>query len=424
MNLKISRGSTVCNFVVLFVLLSLRLLYIVSLPIDSNLLSYLTWGVSVVIYLFFFNAIQSFKAEYSHFLGRYFTYILVVQLILSIYSMVTYNETVLDMYICAGAYLLLLFAYVLILAFESDGLETVLNRVFFFYTIMLVLLLVHAFIYNNSGQSIFAFTITSIRNNRARIVTGPLTGLYCIYAFHRFLRRKEKKGLLFLILALVAIFYAEMTRANQVAIVITIAVIWLFYKDRTTSNIVRGLVVIIALFILLNSGVVDQILNMFSTDYSVNSEASSTLARYNAMEYFSQYTDENPLLGMGWVRPYTAELTRIWSGPKSAAYFDDLGFLGQFYRQGILGALIYIIFILRMFFVVVRINKENPYRAMLIGILAYVVSSMLTLNCFDGSRILGVAFYLAIFEYIYNKDGMIDYSIEEEYDEDRYLDIS
>ncbi len=241
-------------------------------------------------------------------------------------------------------------------------------------------------------------------NNRLRVALGPLTGLLVCYTFYKFLKGyKQVVTLSVISIILISLFYVEMTRANQLAILVTLFIMWLFYKERSKKNILKYMVAFCLVLILYFGGFFDSVLNMLSVDTSVNSRAMSTVARLNAIEYFSEFTKKNPLIGMGWIRPYTDRLTKIWSGPDNAYFFDDLGFLGQFFRQGILGVLVYIIMLIRMIYIIHQLRYEYNYKILLIGIFTYICATMPSLNCFDGSRILAVPFYIAIFEYIYKK---------------------
>ena len=109
---------------------------------------------------------------------------------------------------------------------------------------------------------------------------------------------------------------------------------------------------------------------------------------------------------MGWIRPYTDRLTKIWSGPDNAYFFDDLGFLGQFFRQGILGVLVYIIMLIRMIYIIHQLRYEYNYKILLIGIFTYICATMPSLIVLMDLE-FGGSFYIAIFEYIYKNIHII-----------------
>lgn len=401
MNLKIKKRSQASIIISLLIILSLRVFYLFRLPISAPIIMYMTWILSVVMF-FLYARNRRVMRDYGTFLQPYFTYVLVAQFIICIYSMLVYDETVLDMFICAGGYLMFLFTYVVIRIYECDGMDYMLNRVFWIQLIYTVMVTVHAVIFNNTGRRLFLFPSDTLRNDNVRIGLGVFIGIYFVYAFYNWLQGNRRTLMTVAIaIGVFGLFYADMTRAAQIAVIVTMACMWLLHRERSKASVIKFMIAIIVLVIFLDSELFTSILNVFSTDNSVNALSLSTLARYNAIEYFSQFTKKNPLIGMGWIRPYTDELTRIWSGPTNTAYLDDLGFLGQFYRQGILGVIIYIALLVRMGYVILKIKGKCDERTLLIGIFAYILFTLPSLNCFDGERMMVMPFYLATFEYIY-----------------------
>lgn len=402
--MRIRIGSNVSIWIIFIVLLSMHLLYLMKLPIDSVMYSYITWAMSFAAYLYFYKGIKKIKKTDGTFLTKIFFYIFCVQIILSIYSIRTYGETILDMLICAGEYFILLLTYVIMLSFYKDGEEFLLNRVYIIELIYILIVLICSFFYNKWGVSLFAFTLSKdgLKYGRIRLGLGPLGALFFIYSFKKILRKEKILFSIFsLLIGLLGLFYSEMTRANQIAIIATLFCMWIFNREGGIRNTIKYFVFIIGAVFFFNSELFTRIINSFSSNEVINSQASSTVARINAIEYFSKYTRDNPLMGMGWVRPYTPRLTRIWAGPNEAAFFDDIGFLGQFFRLGILGASYYVIILIRMIYIIWRLDKNDKNKLVLIGILFYLICTMPSLNCFDGQRILAMPFYLAIYEYSY-----------------------
>jgi hypothetical protein len=176
----------------------------------------------------------------------------------------------------------------------------------------------------------------------------------------------------------------------------------LLYSDNKNIKILMtmGLIAITA-YVLL-SGTFSSFFDSFSVD---SEEASSTTARLNAIEYFKTFIDRNPFLGMGIIRPYTAELTLIWSGPFGTAYFDDLGLLGGFYRMGILGLSVMVIPLLRMSYLTYKLWRLKAKEAYtLLGVVVYLLASQTAQNYLDFQRAVIASFYWAIIEYLYYKN--------------------
>lgn len=401
--MKIKLKNKVSMAIVIYVILTFRFWYIIKLPIDNKSWTYLLWAIAVVLYIYFLKGKQKIEGHYP-FIRIYFTYILFAELIICGYSILKYDETVADMYICAGSYFVLLITYMVLMIFEKKGMEYLLDSIFLVFMIFVILVIIHSLIANHSAINLFYFEDKGSKTDNVRISLGPLAGLSIIYMMYNFLiGRQKKKMMISMLISFFALFYSETTRANEVAICASVFIMWIFYKKNSDKRVIKYIIACFLMIIFFNSQLFSNVLNTFSVDASVNSSYMSTLARYNAIEYFSSYVKSNPIMGMGWIRPKTIELTQIWSGPRGVYFFDDLGFLGQFFRQGILGALIYLVLIFRMVYVYVHIKSKDLHRQkiILMGIITYSIATMVSLNMFDGVRVLAVPFYIAITEYIF-----------------------
>lgn len=401
--MKLRVGSKGTIIILMLTLISFHFLYLFELPINDNSVRYLTWIAAILGCCIYYPGVMRIRNTFP-FVRNYLTYVLFSQIIICIYSIFKYQQTIIDMFMTAGVYVMLAVSCLIIINFENYGMDFLLKKVLSIQFIVIVLALIHAAVYNTTGSILLAFDMDSFLNHRLRISLGPLTGLLVCYAFYKFLNGYKRVAMLSVMaVVVISLFYMEMTRANQLAIFVTVFMMWFFYKERSRKSVLKYMAAFCLVLILYFCGVFDHFLNILSTDSSVNPRATSTLARIHAMEYFSEFTKRNPLIGMGWIRPYTDRLIRIWSGPNNTYFLDDLGFLGQFYRQGLLGAFIYIILLLRMVYILYRLRYQCDCKIFLIGIFTYICATMPSLNCFDGSRILAVPFYIAIFEYTFRK---------------------
>lgn len=403
MNTKNKSASGIV--ILILVIISIRFFSIVELPIPKVYISYFTWLFAVFVYIYTFKGRNRIHSRYP-FIGKYFTYITIAQLILCVYSMIKYNETVLDMLVCIGAYSLLLITYAILVSFEKDGMKFLLDGIFWIMFINTSLILIHAIVLNFTGVRLLGFVEMTSKNANARIGLGALTSIFMIYAFYNLIN-KNRMVLMSIALAIgiIALFYVAMTRASQFAIIISLFVVWVFHRNNSRKDAIKYVVIGVLLVILLNSSVYTNILSVFSIDPNINENYTSTEARYNSIDYFSQFTDANPIMGMGWVVPKNEELTKIWSGKSGTSYFDDLGFLGQYYRQGLLGLAIYVILIIRMLYTTLKIKKGVPEKAFCAGLCAYVLATTVSLNCFDGQRMITVPFFIACTEYVYYRQN-------------------
>jgi len=399
--MKIKIGSNAYRIIAVFVLACLHFCYIFANPLNNNQWNYATWIIAIAIYCYFWPGKRKLKKVYP-FVSKYITYIIFSQTIICLYSMNRYNETILDMFMCAGGYSMVLLTYPILLSFEKDGIERLLDTLFGIVSCFVFCAVIHSVIYNYTGKALLFFPDGNYRHGNYRIDLSTLIGFFFVYAMYNLLTGRRRVLMLFgLCLGLFSLIYTEMTRANQLAVICTLFIMWFFNKERSTNQIIKFVVAMGALLVFLNSELFVKVISILSIRKSVNSEYLSTLARVSAIEYFSQYTKDNPLIGMGWVRPYTESLTKIWAGPNERAFFDDLGFLGQFFRQGILGAIIYLALIFRMLWVVAKVPKNDPKRLLLIGLCSYVICTLPSLSCFDVQRIIAVPIYLACTEFLH-----------------------
>ena len=402
--MKITTKSTAGISVIVLIIVCMHFFSIVKLPIPSAVISEISWVLAFLIYIYTFKGRCRIHPKYPY-IGRYFAYIVIAQIVLCIYSMIKYNETVYDMLLCVGAYSILSITYAILISFEKDGMQFLMDAVFWLVFISICLAIVHALIYNFTGIKLLGFDEIASKNVNIRISLGALMGVFFVYTFYNILQKRKRCLMtIALLLGVFAVFYVEMTRAKEVAVLGTLFIMWAFKKQNSKKDIVKYLIILMVLIVFLYSGLFESVLNTFSINPNINDQYQSTEARYNAIEYFSTFTDNNPLFGMGWVRPYTDELTKIFSGPTRTSFFDDLGFLGQFYRQGLLGVGIYLALILRMIYITFRIGKKRSEKVFCAGLTSYVLFSTVSLNCFDAQRMLAVPFYIACTEYIYYRD--------------------
>ncbi len=401
--MEIKKKSVSGIVVLIFVVVSMRFFSLFNLPISNTSLTHITWIMAMLIYAFAFKGRSRIKPKYPY-ISKFFTYILVVQFILCVYSMLKYNETVKDMFLCVGLYFVLLITYAILLSFEKDEMIFLLDGIFWIMLIHTCLILIHAVVSNFTGIKLFKFVELTSKNANVRVGLGALMGIFFVYAFYNLInKRKTVLMSIAVVVGLFTLFYVDMTRGKEVAVIFSLFVVWIVNKTNSRKDLIKYIIAGVVLIVFLNSNAFSYILDAFSINPKVNADYQSTLARYDAMEYFGKFTKQNPLMGMGYVVPKTEELTKIWSGSSGRSFFDDLGFLGQFYRQGLLGASIYVILVVRMIFTTVKIKKGMKEKAFCAGLCSYVVLSAVSLNCFDAARILAVPFYIACTEYIYYK---------------------
>jgi hypothetical protein len=265
----------------------------------------------------------------------------------------------------------------------------------------MVLRLIDAVLSNYLGSALLGGYLAS-KTAFVRAYAGSLYVVVMIYTFWKIvICEATRRDIVVFVLGLVLELYVQQTRMYQLSLFMTFLFIWIFQRKKVSKKLFQYAVLIFFTVVFFGLGLHHEIINSFSTDPTVNDAANSSIARLNSIAYFNGFFLERPLLGMGWVRPVGDYLTSIAYGPTHTAYLDDLGFLGQVFRMGILGAMFYVLLIARFAYIYFRLPKSSKYKTLVLGILVFIIISAGTLNCFDGQRILGTAFFMAIVEKIY-----------------------
>ena len=154
--MKITNKSSAGIAVIVLIVVCLRFFSVVNFPFPSALLSELSWVLAFLIYIYTFKGRCRIKTKYP-FIGKYFAYIVIVEFILCVYSMIKYNESVYDMLLCVGAFFLLSVTYAILISFEKDGMQFLMDAVFWLVFINTSLAIVHALIANFTGIKLFGF---------------------------------------------------------------------------------------------------------------------------------------------------------------------------------------------------------------------------------------------------------------------------
>jgi hypothetical protein len=371
-----------------------------------TLLALITWAILI----YFFIKKQSYGNKFKKygFLYGYIFLTIVVMMIQYIYSAVQYSQTLLDVFMMGQCYFSLIMVPIYLYLFEDDPEEcSRMIRWFAIIGIVNTAILLFGAVFLDAGISLPYphLNVVGRRNNHIRVGYSNVGYFSLFYCFGELLRqgvRKTKLLTVYLILALIGVLIFVNTRVITIAVVVAILLMIASSSGNRNTKILLTAGAVLVLAYIIATGTVFTFFDSFSID---SEEASSTIARLNAIEYFRTYTDSNPLLGMGIIRPYTPELTLIWSGPYGTAYFDDLGLLGGFYRMGILGTIILVIPLLRMSYLTYRIWKQKSSEAFVfVGVIAFILVSQTAQNYLDFQRAVVASFYWAVLEFIYKKN--------------------
>lgn len=320
-----------------------------------------------------------------------------------IYSYTKYSQGPVALYNCFRYYLYFLLVLPVIYIFtKQNGYDGLMSVIIFMVLLVLGLRMLHALVYNFTGSTLFSTIEHYERYNRLRIGITPLFSLVYIYSFNKLLNERliKRKVKWFVIIAFIITYllYVNMTRGYLIAIILTSVFMFLF-KSRVKNNQAVVWALSFALIIALYStGMFETFLQSFSE--SNEETGDSTIARQYAIEYFSQYTSDNPIFSMGFVCPTNDYYTAIYSGPTLTCHFDDLGISNMWYHYGALGVLITILTLGRIVYLFIKICLSNSKNKLLfIGSIVYISSTQVSLSVFDGQRILSFIIMWAMFEY-------------------------
>lgn len=350
-------------------------------------------------------------APYSNFTKKYFFGVLFVFFIQSTYGIVSYNQTILDMYIVLCPYLLILQVPIYIHIFQKYSFHHVLKLIVIFVSIDCFFVLLYSLSFNLINIKIpflhysieDPFGFFRIRSDRLRLsFGGAFLCIMPLFSFFMFISKNgiskiKIKYLLLLILSITTIIYSTQTRMLLIALILSLLVMW--FSSKPNIKVKVKILFFVSVLVLLNINTIISFKDSFSTN---NEETGgSSLAREYAFNYYSQFTDNNIFLGMGPVRNYRPDLDILISGKEGVAHFDDIGIFGLFFRYGILGLSCYLLFVFYLFYTLMKVKKYNHhYYPLLCGLFSWVIFTSPSLIITDVQRMPLFPLILALFEYI------------------------
>ncbi len=338
--------------------------------------------------------------------GRFVTSVLIytvlVVIITAVYSMRTYSESVLDIFI-ASFHFFILFATPLLFYLFQRSEKTMHNllKVLVFLGVASSLV---AILQGVCSQLHIRFLLPGsyqfggYRYGRIRLSPTNLARFSALYLTYKFIAEREKRLLTGMCasVGLFSIIYYGSTRMDMIAFAVCIAMMLYFAGSKKK---VYSVLLILAVVVFLSMGYASVILESFSES---GENGASTTARMGAIQYFLTYFKKNPLLGMGYVVPRSPSLTRIWSGPYGVYYFDDLGLMGGLFHYGIMGIVINVLPLARLVYIAVKLLiMKRSEGIWAIGVITYILVSQISLNYLDYQRTLIFPLYWALFEVLY-----------------------
>ncbi|MCR5207721.1 MAG: hypothetical protein K6C14_04500 [Eubacterium sp.] len=407
MKIKIQTGP-IFTIIMFVMALEMRFASIFEIPF-LKVYANMTLIATIISMLLFFNSIVNNYIYNTLKPYRSFTNLFIVVLGLSIvlvtiYSYNRYGQTLLNYFSCFRIFLYFMLASSIIFTFtKQGGYEYFLKVLIVFTVIYIVLCYINSFSYSLRGELIWKTLQFGIRNDRLRCqIPYPFYILFP-YVFYKIfqvelIKDKLKWGVLF-VFFLTFINYIAMTRMLNSALYVFLLLSFVILPRnpnlRKTVLIIYG----ITLFVLIATGRIYFVINYIqSRDQNLGDSAE---ARISSINYFKSYAVKNPFFSMGYVSPTNEHFRAIFSGKSNSFFFDDIGIMNIYLHYGIVGSVPFVIFIVRILYLLVKIYfiNKSPNKALFLGIIIFVGISQVSLCMFDGQRIMGAVMLWAIFEY-------------------------
>lgn len=234
-----------------------------------------------------------------------------------------------------------------------------------------------------------------MRSGRIRIGMTLLGNYAVIYNFAK-IQKKQCRIIHYVgfVAGILDVFFVQMTRMYELAIIGALLAVYISSSKKTT-RFIRIIVVLFAIvYIMSFTGILDS----FISSFDVNGElGAGTRVRFEAIEYFMTFVQKNPLFGMGFV--HQNFYLNVLYGSSGRYYLSDVGIIGLITEGGLGMGLLYIIFCLRMIFILVKTrDTRSPF---LVGLMVFILLCTPTLVVWGRRTIIYIGLALAVFEFHY-----------------------
>lgn len=343
---------------------------------------------------------RSFLKEESY-MSMYMVVVILITVIISIYSIRKYSENIVDVYVCSMPFLMFFMTPLLAYLMRKDpvSMRKVLRMLVVIGVSTSVMILIQGLCSDFGIPYVLpgSFRI-GFRNGRIRVGVTNIGRFGTIFMLYKFIVGGKRRLLygLFAALGVFVLVYYGQTRMDMISLA-ACAVAMLFFAG--SKKPIYRVLLIVAFIVFLFYDYADVILESFSEK---SDKGASTIARLGAIDYFYSVFKEDPLMGMGFIRPRNAYLRRIWTGPRGVFYFSDLGALGHLMQYGIIGVALYILPLARMIYITIQLLRRRRSESVwAIGVIAYILVSQVSLNYTEYQRGPGSVAYWAVMESLY-----------------------
>lgn len=301
-------------------------------------------------------------------------------------------------------YVLLPYIYILLIfpireVIISKGLINFLKKIVFFDVVATLFRSFVWYLYNYHSSVLFSSLFDqngrewTKENGNIRLASTAFNGISFVFFAYILINSKKTKNRLIAVLGISILtlyaYFVYMSRSQLISYFIVLLIMY-FKKNMHSKKIILSYVFLtICIGFIICTPFMQNFLNSFSLN---SSQGSSTYARFFEMRYFNGLMKERyfgKLLGIG-----------ILNDSNSLSYFkfylSDLGVIGQYFRYGIVGIIIFCYPFISIFSKKYLL-RESGFNLIIIGILCYtIVSSVMSQSIFDNVRMIAMPFVLAI----------------------------
>ncbi|MFI3213727.1 MAG: hypothetical protein R3Y24_10330 [Eubacteriales bacterium] len=377
-------------------------LYVVNNKYNKSLISIICIGLTIYIIVKKGNKIKKYKWT------RFYSALLVISIMLVI-IITTYiydKQSILSTIRVSISYfipiLILPILYILEMGYSEKMMRYMEKFVFLWYVICFLQYIL--FMINNTIiiNDYFADGDINMRGGNVRITLFLFGNLFLLYHFDMLLSKNKKRSwhLINFILGVLCVFLVQQTRMFYIADMLGLFII-LFFSGKKVNKKIRNMLLFAGgVIMLLLTGAVQALVNsiFFGNDVYV---LSSTSIRVSAIEYYISCFIENPLIALGFVSDGT--YYNLVHGISGSYYYSDVGYIGVLAQTGVFSIIIYIIPLLRMFYITLKCIKKTTLEecAFMISICCFLSILSMTIAFTSTTRILAFTWFYALFEYNY-----------------------
>ena len=406
MTIVISKNSLKTFVILLFVY---KVMYLIQLPgtygLRTNMVLPMIFSDVFFIGLYLSDKWTLSTAQYSKFLILFYLFI-VLEII---YTFIAYSDEEIYATLAEASTYTLLLAYYPFLKSCRENLYKFINAIVICGTIIALLFLAQAFLYNTNGTKIlkiFGFSYGTIqiviRNAHIRLIAVDLVSFSSILSIGALCSQDSalvnKKARYILNIVSILLYEIYCTRTRSTVLLILIVLLFTLMFSTKNSSLKK-----MAIFLLILAGVAvywTEIYSFFTGMYHSLLQRTdwSVYHRFDSYLYYLSVLGKRPIFGNGLLRdtPSNSEYYPLVHGYKTYPFgYSDVGLIGTGAKLGVIGIAIYVYLIVRAF---KNIKIDGKIDGLNLAIAVCMLISTINLSLFDAERLIVLAAFMAIQE--------------------------